>query len=604
MNTLEKMLLGGNRAVEFLKIRQDDATPAKRIIEWNGFKVGLQYLPFELRHGKLLTAAYGHIQKTKGADDMALDVYVGTKLESTKVYAIAQFINGVFDEEKIIIGSDSQDEAKAIYLSAMPEEFFGGIRELDINQLNDYRTDSIPLAPAVSKSKEDIRRDFAAGLLSRSDALQLLSYDVDKLTLESDLDVKAPSLPNQTQLPYFWTGGELPETDGRVYAINHTAGGLLAIGYNSEEHAIASAEAELAIEVESSADVTDLLSERIDNATYLDAALKNVKGNLCRDAHGRFMSCGKPTTKVETSLAKSRKEAKAQRDRDLKSALEKTDYSDYKQVEKLGQLFSKQYIKSTAPTPKERQLLKKKNEIADKYLANQQWMSKASEKEVNDAIAAFQTTEKDYFTHVSRRQTRLALQHQELRDAIVKHHGVSKEDIEGLTSMAQYETSLGSRTKKTVQKYHEEFLQLTGGKSATSISSIRKDRDRAYANASGVLNVGKGAHKDAFFHEAAHHVEFESSKLREAANGWLRSKASSTEPELLSKLTGISAYARSEVALPDKFVDPYVGKIYKDRSTEVISMGAEHFTDSKNMQILHERDRRHFEFTLGALLAR
>ncbi|NER97136.1 MAG: hypothetical protein F6J86_25365, partial [Symploca sp. SIO1B1] len=86
---------------------------------------------------------YGHFQKTKGADGMALDVYVGTKLKSPKVYAISQQINGEFDEEKMVIGVESQDEAIQFFLEAMPPEFFGGIREMSLDELRGYRTDAI-----------------------------------------------------------------------------------------------------------------------------------------------------------------------------------------------------------------------------------------------------------------------------------------------------------------------------------------------------------------------------------------------------------------------------------------------------------------------------
>ncbi|NEP57488.1 MAG: DUF1073 domain-containing protein [Symploca sp. SIO2G7] len=130
------------RAIEAAKHRNDDATPVQRVIDWQGFKVGLQYLPFQYRYGRLLPAAYGHFQKTKGADGMALDVYVGTKLKSPKVYAISQQINGEFDEEKMVIGVASQDEAIQIFIEAMPPEFFGGIREMSLDELRGYRIDA------------------------------------------------------------------------------------------------------------------------------------------------------------------------------------------------------------------------------------------------------------------------------------------------------------------------------------------------------------------------------------------------------------------------------------------------------------------------------
>jgi len=120
--------------------RNDEATPTKRVIDWNGFRVGLQYFPFDKRHGKVLQAGYGHFQKTKGSDGMAVDVYVGTDLASKKVFAIDQVINGKFDEEKMVIGASSIDEAKAIYLSAMPKEFMGEVRELTLKELANYKT--------------------------------------------------------------------------------------------------------------------------------------------------------------------------------------------------------------------------------------------------------------------------------------------------------------------------------------------------------------------------------------------------------------------------------------------------------------------------------
>jgi phage-related protein (TIGR01555 family) len=120
----------------------DDATPTKKIIQWQGFSIGLQYLPFETRHKKTLLAGYGHFRKTKGADNMACDVYVGMKLESPKLFVVEQYINGEFDEDKFIVGVETLDEARNIYLSAMPEEFLGSIREEKISYLQSMQCDS------------------------------------------------------------------------------------------------------------------------------------------------------------------------------------------------------------------------------------------------------------------------------------------------------------------------------------------------------------------------------------------------------------------------------------------------------------------------------
>ena len=139
---MELSLMGVMMATK-AKRRTDDATPVKRIIKWNGFEIGLQYLPFEKRHGRVLPAGYGHFRRTRGADGMAVDVYVGTNLASLRIFVVDQMIDGVFDEEKMIIGVNDATEARAIYSGAMPEEFFGGMREINLMELQQYRVPEI-----------------------------------------------------------------------------------------------------------------------------------------------------------------------------------------------------------------------------------------------------------------------------------------------------------------------------------------------------------------------------------------------------------------------------------------------------------------------------
>lgn len=124
------------------ELLEDDATPAKKIIEWNGLKIGLQYFPFDTRHGRTLTTAYGHFRNTKGADGMAVDVYVGTNLDLDNIFVIEQLIDGKFDEHKYIIGVATVEEAKQLYIQNMPEEMLGNIRETTISELRSFLKDS------------------------------------------------------------------------------------------------------------------------------------------------------------------------------------------------------------------------------------------------------------------------------------------------------------------------------------------------------------------------------------------------------------------------------------------------------------------------------
>ena len=99
-----------------------------------------------------------------------------------------------------------------------------------------------------------------------------------------------------------------------------------------------------------------------------------------------------------------------------------------------------------------------------------------------------------------------------------------------------------------------------------------------------------------------HHVEFEDKALLAAAKSWVKSRASG-EQQPLSQLVKGSSYDSNEIALPDKFIDPYVGKIYPS-STEVFSMGLQHFTDKESMLDLLKRDREHILLIVGAIHGR
>ena len=60
--------------------------------------------------------------------------------------------------------------------------------------------------------------------------------------------------------------------------------------------------------------------------------------------------------------------------------------------------------------------------------------------------------------------------------------------------------------------------------------------------------------------------------------------------------------------MPDKFVDPYVGKVYDgyfgEKATEVVSMGIERFHSPESMKEFRDKDPDHFHFILGVLTNR
>lgn len=126
----------------------------------------------------------------------------------------------------------------------------------------------------------------------------------------------------------------------------------------------------------------------------------------------------------------------------------------------------------------------------------------------------------------------------------------------------------------------------------------------------GQINIGEDSTylglSEVMYHEMGHLVEAQNPDIADMNRRWLESRATSTRPQSLRKMTGLN-YGRKEVALPDQFMSPYVGRIYEsadslDVSTEVFSMGYEHFNNPARMIELFEGDREHFDLIVGTLM--
>ncbi|HEY9748313.1 MAG TPA: hypothetical protein V6C63_06535 [Allocoleopsis sp.] len=158
-----------------------------------------------------------------------------------------------------------------------------------------------------------------------------------------------------------------------------------------------------------------------------------------------------------------------------------------------------------------------------------------------------------------------------------------------------------------------EYYLLTKGKGADSIQNFTYERDRASANPEQKkVDIGKSPTKQIMFHEMAHHMEYNNPAIAAAAVSWIQSRATGGVQKL-KDITGNQRYRDTEVAYTDKFLSPYVGKIYpykgtdgKTRlrpATEAISMGVERMATPEDMVNFYRQDPEHFKFILGVLAA-
>ena len=116
-------------------------------ISISGFQITIENPKGSYRCGKdkngkewktLMHNDYGYFTKTVGKDGDEIDVFLGPylddKIEDAKIYPIDQYLDGKFDETKIMMGFRDKESAKAAYLSNYDKDWkgFKYISEVDI----------------------------------------------------------------------------------------------------------------------------------------------------------------------------------------------------------------------------------------------------------------------------------------------------------------------------------------------------------------------------------------------------------------------------------------------------------------------------------------
>lgn len=176
MNERLKDLIMENLCAELLKARQDtnaDPTEGQKAagnykkgrVTIHGLSIAIENPKGSYRKGKdsngkewktLMHNDYGYFVKTLGKDGDAIDVFIGPNLESEKVFPIDQYINGEFDETKVMLGFNSKEEAKAAYLSNYEKDWkgFKYITEVSVEDFKKWLYDGKRQRKAFAKYKE------------------------------------------------------------------------------------------------------------------------------------------------------------------------------------------------------------------------------------------------------------------------------------------------------------------------------------------------------------------------------------------------------------------------------------------------------------------
>lgn len=94
--------------------------------DYQGIPVVIEQEPGSIREGvseqgkpwkTTFHYAYGYIQRTNGADGEEIDCFIGPNPYASNVYVIHQNVGGEYDEDKCMLGFDSEEAARDAFLA-------------------------------------------------------------------------------------------------------------------------------------------------------------------------------------------------------------------------------------------------------------------------------------------------------------------------------------------------------------------------------------------------------------------------------------------------------------------------------------------------------
>ncbi len=209
---------------------------------------------------------------------------------------------------------------------------------------------------------------------------------------------------------------------------------------------------------------------------------------------------------------------------------------------------------------------------------------------------------------------------------------LTKEQQKAFMNNIEFEGWLSGRKGNQQIKEHKEivseFMRMFNGKGFTATTSgtpwVKKISPDLFGRGSnnprkGHVNVRIGSREN-MFHELMHTVEAQRPSMQQTAKDWIISKAYDEKnirlpsalkgqavkvvkdkPQFrLKDITGME-YRDSEVAWTNDFINGYMGKDYGEAalSTEVWTVGVEHFADTRRMGSLFRRHPDLFQMIVG-----
>lgn len=169
---------------------------------------------------------------------------------------------------------------------------------------------------------------------------------------------------------------------------------------------------------------------------------------------------------------------------------------------------------------------------------------------------------------------------------------------------AQFTLDTGKLRKvDQVQAGADEFARMVGvpDLNGETCQVVRSKRSRAsYLDSRIYMTTTDG--RQTTIHELGHWLEDKVPGLRTRAQNFRDRRTQGEQTVALRTATGIRSYKPYEIALLDKFMRAYMGKVYPSGHTEIVSMGMEYMW-SQPIDFA-EKDPEYFAFIYDAVRGR
>ena len=196
--------------------------------------------------------------------------------------------------------------------------------------------------------------------------------------------------------------------------------------------------------------------------------------------------------------------------------------------------------------------------------------------------------------------------HKDFMDKLKRNSIISDDEADQMIAKLEIDKNVKAK-HPNIEQDLKEYIKLTNGQGFENVAAIEnRDDDRSCTSEySRKIFLGRYADKESLMHELSHHIEFADSDIGEHSQAFIESRATG-KPKKLKVLDKNGGFDDNEIAYPDKFIDPYVGKKYQrdddeNIATEVVTTGFERFHSAKDMAELAAKDPQHFAYVLGVI---